>query len=136
MVNHAQSSAQADGKPAAAIVRDPVCGMTVDPGDSAAHSAHGGHDYHFCCTGCRDKFAADPEKYITAKDPVCGMDVARASARFMVKHEGERHYFCSQRCEQKFNAEPGKYLGDRPAPEPMPEGTQYTCPMDPEIIQR
>ncbi|RWH13447.1 MAG: copper-translocating P-type ATPase, partial [Mesorhizobium sp.] len=28
-----------------------------------------------------------------------------------------------------------KYLAGRPAPQPMPKGTQYTCPMHPEIIR-
>src|SRR5690606_36745430 len=46
-----------------------------------------------------------------------------------------KFYFCSPRCQEKFEADPAAYLGDRPAPEPMPEGTLYTCPMHPEIVQ-
>src|SRR5690606_2991374 len=38
-------------------------------------------------------------------------------------------------CLTKFQAEPDTYLGDRPAPAPMPKGTQYTCPMHPEVIR-
>ncbi|MCG8272192.1 heavy metal translocating P-type ATPase [Aquamicrobium sp. NLF2-7] len=117
------------------VVRDPVCGMTVDPQAGKPSHEHAGHTYHFCCEGCRTKFAADPESYLTAKDPVCGMNVDRASARHFLRHQGEKYYFCSARCLEKFEAEPEKYLGDRPAPEPMPEGTRYTCPMDPEIIR-
>jgi len=117
-----------------AVQRDPVCGMTVDA-DSAAHHEHDGHHYRFCCPGCRDKFASSPDTYVNAKDPVCGMNVDRASARYMAKHEGERFYFCSSGCQEKFEAEPAAYLGERPAPEPMPEGTVYTCPMHPEIEQ-
>jgi len=45
---------------------DPVCGMSVDPSASAAASReHGGKTYYFCCTGCAEKFAADPEKYLS-----------------------------------------------------------------------
>ncbi|MET3663256.1 heavy metal translocating P-type ATPase [Aquamicrobium ahrensii] len=117
------------------FVRDPVCGMSVDQQAGKPNLVHEGHTYHFCCEGCRTKFAADPQSYITARDPVCGMNVDRASARHFLRHQGEKFYFCSARCLEKFEAEPGKYLGDRPAPEPMPEGTRYTCPMDPEIIQ-
>jgi Cu+-exporting ATPase len=117
------------------VVRDPVCGMTVDPEAGKPSLVHEGHTYHFCCESCRTKFAADPESYITAKDPVCGMKVDRASARHFLRYQGEKHYFCSARCLEKFEAEPEKYLGDRPAPEPMPAGTQYTCPMHPEIVQ-
>jgi P-type Cu+ transporter len=53
----------------------------------------------------------------------------------MAKHEGRRFYFCSARCQERFEAEPAAYLAGRPAPEPMPAGTLYTCPMHPEIVQ-
>ncbi|TIW85735.1 MAG: YHS domain-containing protein, partial [Mesorhizobium sp.] len=91
--------------------------------------------YHFCSQGCRTKFVADPGKFLTATDPVCGMSVDRATAKHFVRHEGQGFYFCSAGCQAKFEAEPQKYLGDRPAPQPMPKGTQYTCPMHPEIIR-
>ncbi len=116
------------------ITRDPVCGMTVDLSAGKPSTEHDGHAYHFCNPKCMDKFVARPDDFITAKDPVCGMTVDRASARYMSKHNGERFYFCSSRCQGKFVAKPGTYLDGRPAPEPMPEGTQYTCPMHPEII--
>ncbi|WMT89315.1 heavy metal translocating P-type ATPase [Pelagibacterium sp. H642] len=119
----------------ATIIRDPVCGMSVDPATAKHHASHGGHEFHFCNPGCKDKFAADPEAYMIAKDPVCGMDVDRSNAKFMSKHAGEKFYFCSARCQEKFEADPAAYLGDRPAPEPMPEGTLYTCPMHPEIVE-
>lgn len=117
------------------VVRDPVCGMTVDPAAGKPSIEHEGRVFHFCCDGCRKKFAAAPDDYITAKDPVCGMNVDRASAQHMTKHAGEKFYFCSARCLEKFEAEPEKYLGDRPEPEPMPEGTKWTCPMHPEVIR-
>lgn len=117
------------------ITRDPVCGMTVDPNAGKPMLQHQGHSYHFCCDGCRSKFETDPDAYRTAKDPVCGMTVERATAAHLAKHAGERFYFCSAGCLHKFESAPETYLGDRPAPEPMPEGTMYTCPMDPEIVQ-
>ncbi|MFZ0068611.1 MAG: heavy metal translocating P-type ATPase [Pseudolabrys sp.] len=43
---------------------DPVCGMTVDPHSAKHHADHGGRTYYFCCTGCRAKFVADPQKYL------------------------------------------------------------------------
>lgn len=117
------------------VTRDPVCGMTVDPDIGKPTFEHAGHVYHFCRDGCREKFAADPDSYAEATDPVCGMSVNRGSARHMAKHDGDRFYFCSERCKDRFEAAPDSFLGDRPAPEPMPEGTQYTCPMDPEIVR-
>ena len=117
------------------VTRDPVCGMTVDPAAGKPSLEHDGHLYHFCSEGCREKFRADPGAYLTATDPVCGMQVDRSTAAHMLMHDGEKVYFCSERCQSKFEAEPEAYLGDRPAPEPMPEGTKYTCPMHPEIIR-
>ena len=45
-------------------VKDPVCGMTVDPATSKHHFTHHGETFHFCSAGCRTKFAADPAKYL------------------------------------------------------------------------
>jgi Cu+-exporting ATPase len=117
------------------VVRDPVCGMTVDPAAGKPSLAYEGRVYHFCCDGCRKKFEAAPQDYLTAKDPVCGMSVDRATAKHLLRHEGEKHYFCSAGCKAKFEAEPGAYRdGSRPASKLAPKGTQYTCPMHPEVI--
>lgn len=43
---------------------DPVCGMSVDPATAQHQHRHGGTDYYFCSNGCREKFAADPERYL------------------------------------------------------------------------
>ncbi|MER8592058.1 heavy metal translocating P-type ATPase [Mesorhizobium sp. M0323] len=136
--HHAHGSCcSAKGAPSAAdaVIRDPVCGMTVDPAAGKPTAEHDGRRYHFCSESCRAKFVAEPEKYLTATDPVCGMSVDRATAKHFLRHEGRGFYFCSAACQAKFEAEPAKYLGDRPAPQPMPKGTQYTCPMHPEIIR-
>ncbi len=71
----------------------------------------------------------------TARDPVCGMSVEPAGARHTARHRGQTFYFCCARCRERFTAAPEEFLGERPAPEPAPEGSLYTCPMDPEIVQ-
>jgi P-type Cu+ transporter len=53
---------------AATKVRDPVCGMTVDPATSKHRFEHHGETFHFCSAGCRSKFAADPAKYLAKKN--------------------------------------------------------------------
>jgi Cu+-exporting ATPase len=45
-------------------VTDPVCGMTVDPANTAHHADHAGHAYHFCSAGCRAKFVTNPDTYL------------------------------------------------------------------------
>ncbi|PCD75523.1 heavy metal translocating P-type ATPase [Pseudothioclava arenosa] len=120
---------------AAQVTRDPVCGMLVDPNAGKPSQEHAGHRYHFCSQGCHDKFVAAPDEYLEAKDPVCGMTVDRATAAHMAKHAGQRFYFCSQGCHDKFAADPERWTGQHPVAEPMPEGTLYTCPMHPEVVQ-
>jgi Cu+-exporting ATPase len=50
-------------------VRDPVCGMSVDPATSKHRFDHRGQILHFCSAGCRTKFADDPSKYLEKKEP-------------------------------------------------------------------
>ena len=47
-------------------VKDPVCGMTVDPKNAAAAAVRGGSTYYFCSASCRDKFEQAPDKYAGA----------------------------------------------------------------------
>ncbi|MGZ8350662.1 MAG: heavy metal translocating P-type ATPase [Allosphingosinicella sp.] len=47
-------------------VKDPVCGMTVDPERTAHHEVHDGETHHFCSARCRSRFAADPESFLIA----------------------------------------------------------------------
>ncbi|EJZ19288.1 YHS domain-containing protein, partial [Rhizobium sp. Pop5] len=122
-------------KAADAVVRDPVCGMVVDPNAGKPSIDHAGRTYHFCSEGCRTKFAAAPQDYLTAKDPVCGMNVDRSTAKHFLKFEGEKFYFCSAGCRAKFEADPSAYRdGKRPPVKPAPKGTLYTCPMHPEVV--
>jgi Cu+-exporting ATPase len=51
------------------VVRDPVCGMTVDPATSKHRFEVSGETFHFCSAGCRTKFAADPAKYLDKPKP-------------------------------------------------------------------
>jgi P-type Cu+ transporter len=54
-------------EPMTATARDPVCGMSVSPGHAKGGSAtHAGREHWFCNPKCRDKFLADPERYLQA----------------------------------------------------------------------
>jgi Cu+-exporting ATPase len=96
------------------LVGDPVCGMTVDP--SRAPSAdHGGATYYFCSPGCRDKFIADPEKYLRSELHAQGGRAAGHHAqRTLARHEHSA----------SVNGQ---------GPHEAPAGTIWTCPMHPEI---
>ena len=45
-------------------MRDPVCGMRVDPERSRFSSEHGGKVYHFCCGGCLATFNENPTQFL------------------------------------------------------------------------
>jgi len=105
---------------------DPVCGMTVKP-DSAHRLTHDGVEYRFCCNGCREKFAADPEKYLHPRPP----ETDRSS--------GAALYTCPMDPEVQQEG-PGTCPKCGMALEPMgvpavATKTEYTCPMHPEVVQ-
>ena len=62
------------------------------------------------------------------------MTVDPHTAEHRADHHGHTYYFCSAACRTKFISDPQKYLGPR-QPEPVAEGTIYTCPMHPQIRQ-
>lgn len=53
-------------KPASvvALVKDPVCGMDVDPADSAGSTEYRGETYHFCSTHCLHRFKQGPAAFL------------------------------------------------------------------------
>ncbi|MBN2339350.1 MAG: YHS domain-containing protein, partial [Acidobacteria bacterium] len=126
--------AEASAKPAAkapakaGTVKDPVCGMDVDPAsDRVLKTEHQGKTYYFCSAMCKKNFEANPAKYLPkkeapgkvalAKDPVCGMDVDPNSDRVLkTEHQGKTYYFCSEMCKKNFEANPGRYLPKKGAP--------------------
>jgi P-type Cu+ transporter len=126
--------------PVKTLVRDNVCGMTVDTASPRAAAEYKGNTYYFCSPGCASKFNADPEKYLaqgapgtktelsqqmagihqakpdTVLDPVCEMWVNPHKARGSAGYKGKTYYFCSLHCVEKFKAEPERYLSTKPAP--------------------
>ncbi|HSA99723.1 MAG TPA: YHS domain-containing protein [Anaerolineales bacterium] len=46
-------------------VKDPVCGMDIDPATAAGKSEYKGQTYYFCSAGCKKSFDKEPEKYVS-----------------------------------------------------------------------
>jgi Cu+-exporting ATPase len=87
---------------------------------------HAGHDHAHQAVGAG-----------TEIDPVCGMSVDPATSKLRFDYQGRTYHFCAASCRSKFAADPVSYLDPtkkKPAPV-VPEGTIYTCPMDPQIRQ-
>lgn len=45
-------------------VKDPLCGMSVDPATAEHHADYGGTIYYFCSETCHAKFEANPAAYV------------------------------------------------------------------------
>ena len=93
---------------------DPVCGMKVDPARAKATAEHRGKTFYFCCTGCAEKFRADPEKYLSAKPPAAAPLIQLGAAKPVATL---RLTFCAHT--------PGSRNSE----------SLYVCPMDPEVRQ-
>ena len=96
----------------------------------------GGSGGGACKSGCGSDHHESPADGLET-DPVCGMSVDPHAGKPTLKHQGRDYHFCSQGCHDRFSADPEHYLSGahRKAAEDVPEGTLYTCPMDPEIVQ-
>lgn len=88
---------------------DPVCSMTVAPGDEAERIEHSGTDYLFCSTSCAEKFRADPARYVEGQEQ---------------RSSGSDHSCCDHHAKRPRGAE---HTG--------PKDAIYTCPMHPEVRQ-
>ncbi|WP_420406491.1 heavy metal translocating P-type ATPase [Hoeflea sp.] len=91
------------------------------------HDGHGhaGHDH------------PNPKAGETATDPVCGMTVTIKPEARTRDFGRDAFYFCSDGCRTKFDADPYFYASGNAAKvgKRAPQGTQWTCPMHPEIVR-
>ncbi len=127
-------------EPGSESVRDPVCGMSVDPKTATQRVDYEGATYHFCSAGCRSAFEKEPARYAShvalaqpvvhpshshiavstpggkmerkppAIDPVCGMSVDPEHAEYRSFQKGETYYFCSAGCKETFDRDPARYV--------------------------
>lgn len=48
------------------FVRDPVCGMEINPQNAAATTAYQGETFYFCRVDCQEQFDQNPARYAKA----------------------------------------------------------------------
>jgi xanthine dehydrogenase accessory factor len=53
---------------ATAEALDPVCGMTVSVAGARHRASHAGRDFYFCAAVCRERFLADPPRYLAVAE--------------------------------------------------------------------
>jgi len=106
---------------------DPVCGMTVTPSSEHRH-VYKDKDYYFCCSGCQQKFAADPDNYLKPPGPATSLADASDQPHICPMCPGVR--------QQGPGACPscGMALDPEAVQAPLTR-TEYACPMHPEVIQ-
>jgi Cu+-exporting ATPase len=96
---------------------DPVCGMRVDPDHPKGGTfPHAGKAYGFCNPRCRERFAADPQRYLgprTAGDAT----TAGAAAPKQPAHHHRQEV-------------PPQAVSASTSPR---DAVTWTCPMDPEV---
>ena len=63
---HGHASHQHEAKSPPTLVKDPVCGMDVDPSMARFQATFEGRTFYFCSQNCHDRFTANPEQYAAA----------------------------------------------------------------------
>ena len=91
---------------------DPVCGMKVDPAHAAGEYEYAGTKYYFCAIKCKERFAADPESFLSVSGSAPGLGM------------GPDAYSTTQSAD----------AAQSQIPNPKSQ-IEYTCPMHPEIVQ-
>ncbi len=143
----------------ATTVKDPVCGMAVEPSTAKYKFDHAGKAYYFCCGSCREKFRARPEEYLATRPaerlqtiniaPVqsspatiglvtLGAAPSAAGSAATSSSAQAAAYVCPM-CPEVRSAVPAACPSCGMALErEMPISAtrvEYTCPMHPEIVQ-
>jgi P-type Cu+ transporter len=143
-------------------VKDPVCGMNVEPSTAQHKLDHAGNTYYFCCGSCLEKFRADSQKYLAPRPTAAAglqiVNIAAAAKATALKDvlaapanaippssasavrtsAATGTYICPM-CPEVRSAKPEACPRCGMALEPeMPTSAtrvEYTCPMHPEIVR-
>jgi P-type Cu+ transporter len=94
-------------------VKDPVCGMMVDPQKSAGKVSLSDQTYYFCSKRCAERFEKEPEKFLAAP----GSSGMESAAHASTSHQSLHASLASD------------------ARSAANKGARYTCPMHPQIVQ-
>jgi Cu+-exporting ATPase len=111
-------------------VKDPVCGMTVDPSTAKHSFEQGGKTYYFCRAHCVEKFRADPIRYLSPRP-----DSASGPGSTSGMHSGmplTNIVAASPKAAESKSTfvTLAQVAPARPTPE---QKSAYVCPMCPEV---
>jgi Cu+-exporting ATPase len=111
-------------------VKDPVCGMMVDPLNAAGTYNHKEQTYYFCSTHCVNRFGSDPEgflkgQYQQSMEPGGAIETTKYICPMCPGVEADKPSVCPK-CGMALEPE----IAVAPATK-----TEYVCPMHPEVVQ-
>lgn len=111
-------------------VTDPVCAMSVDPSHAAGSVVHDGRTYYFCSNSCRQKFQADPKRYLKPHaTETSGMSASTGGTIYTCPMHPEVRQDHPGTCPKcGMTLEP---VGSAPAA----TNVEYSCPMHPQIVR-
>jgi Cu+-exporting ATPase len=110
--------------------------MSVTPGHARGGSAtHAGREYWFCNPKCRDKFLADPERYLAVAHAPAAHSTTPPPAT--ASPAAGPVFTCPMHPEVR-RPHPGDCpdCGMALEPDVPAVGIEYVCPMHPEVVQR
>ena len=118
--------------------KDPVCGMTVDPGKSPPKVEHNGSTYYFCCAGCAERFKNNPDRYLGSTRPPASLH--HSAGLTQISGPGMSGLAVLGEGAPKPSPDLKSLPASRPATStvassPAPVQQIYICPMDPEVRQ-
>lgn len=117
---------------------DPVCGMAAGPESAGGVYDYNGKTYYFCSPHCRQRFQADPERFLnrSSKAATPSIEIKRAPTPAA---PAAQTYTCPMHPEVRQNKQgscPKCGMALEPiAISPPKEKIEYTCPMHPQIVR-
>jgi Cu+-exporting ATPase len=116
------------------VERDPVCGMQVDPARAKARVDHDGKAFHFCCTGCAQKFSAAPEKYLSATVEPAATPAKMIAVDSLIGAKPASAPIVQIAMPVAQGS--GTHASNPPATGASAHEIEYTCPMHPEVREK
>jgi Cu+-exporting ATPase len=121
-------------------VKDPVCGMTVDPARAAGSYEYEGQMYYFCNPRCLEKFRAEPQRYLAVQLHAEHKKPQAVGAQMKPQPASKStDYICPMDPEVRQKGPgPCPKCGMALEPETIQvpaTKTEYVCPMHPEIVR-
>ncbi|HKP38890.1 MAG TPA: heavy metal translocating P-type ATPase [Pyrinomonadaceae bacterium] len=118
---------------------DPVCGMAAGPESAGGAYEYKGQTYYFCSPHCRQKFQADPERFLSKSTETAIPSTEIKRAPTPAAAPAAQTFTCPMHPEVRQDKQgscPKCGMALEPIAISLPkEKIEYTCPMHPQIVR-